>query len=61
MSVQNCPFDKFRATRTEQVCSLNQSLAEGFLEGLELDQQLQARLRPCPDSCCVVFGPAAGP
>lgn len=57
LSVRNCPFDKFRATNTPQVCSLNQALAEGYLEGLELHDQLQARLRPCPDSCCVVFSP----
>jgi len=55
VSVQNCPFDKFRPTNTSQVCSLNQSLSDGYLEGLELDAHLQTELRPCPDSCCVVF------
>lgn len=53
--VRNCPFDKFRATNTEQVCSLNLSLSDGYLEGLGLDRHLQADLRPCPDSCCVAF------
>ena len=55
LTVRNCPFDKFRATNTEQVCSLNLALADGYLEGLDLDTQLTAELRPCPDRCCVVF------
>ena len=59
MSVRNCPFDRFRETNTEQVCSLNLALSEGYLEGLEVDDVVQARLRPCPDSCCVVFEPAS--
>ncbi|MEX2291574.1 MAG: helix-turn-helix domain-containing protein [Mycobacteriales bacterium] len=53
--VRNCPFDTFRATNTEQVCSLNLSLSDGYLEGLGLDRDLQADLRPDPDSCCVAF------
>lgn len=57
LQVRNCPFDRFRATNTAQVCPLNLALSEGYLEGLGLDQQVQARLQPCPDSCCVVFGP----
>lgn len=58
LTVRNCPFDKFRATNTDQVCALNQALAEGYLEGLELHDQVRARLDPCPDTCCVVFEPA---
>lgn len=53
--VRNCPFDKFRAANTEQICPLNLSLADGYLEGLGLDRHLQAGLRPCADSCCVAF------
>jgi predicted ArsR family transcriptional regulator len=59
LAVRNCPFDKFRATNTAQVCSLNKALSDGYLEGLELDRDLQATLQPCPDRCCVVFGVAA--
>lgn len=61
--VRNCPFDKFRATNTPEVCSLNQSLSDGYLEGLELADHLCTQLRPSPDACCVVFTPArrAGP
>lgn len=55
--LRNCPFDAFRATNTPQVCPLNQALSDGYLNGLELDAQLQATLRPSPDACCVVFGP----
>lgn len=60
LTVRNCPFDKFRATNTPQVCSLNQALSEGYLEGLELDDHVQARLDPCPDTCCVVFSASSG-
>jgi predicted ArsR family transcriptional regulator len=55
--VRNCPFDTFRATNTPQLCPLNLALCDGYLHGLELETQLQATLRPSPDSCCVVFGP----
>jgi predicted ArsR family transcriptional regulator len=55
--VRNCPFDTFRATHTDQICPLNLALSEGYLHGLELDGDLQATLRPSPDTCCVAFGP----
>jgi predicted ArsR family transcriptional regulator len=50
----NCPFDRLRETNLELVCSLNQALAEGYLEGLGAGEQLSAKLRPCADHCCVV-------
>jgi predicted ArsR family transcriptional regulator len=50
----NCPFDRLRDTNLELVCSLNQALAEGYLDGLGAQEQLSARLRPCADHCCVV-------
>jgi predicted ArsR family transcriptional regulator len=53
--LRNCPFHAFRATNTPQVCPLNQALSDGYLHGLELDEHLQATLRPSSDSCCVVF------
>ena len=34
---------------------VNQALSDGYLHGLELDEHLQATLRPSSDSCCVVF------
>lgn len=57
--VRNCPFEKFRHTNTPQVCSLNQALSDGYLEGLGLTEQLSAELRPCPDTCCVVYRSAS--
>lgn len=57
LHLANCPFDAFRATNTPQVCPLNQALSDGYLAGLELDEDLQADLRPNPNACCVVFGP----
>jgi predicted ArsR family transcriptional regulator len=55
--IRNCPFDKFRPTNTDEVCPLNQALCDGYLEGLELNDRLRARLQPHSDICCVVFGP----
>jgi predicted ArsR family transcriptional regulator len=58
--LDNCPFDRFRADHTEQVCHVNLALCEGYLAGLGLTAEVQAQLRPCSDTCCVVFeaGPA---
>lgn len=53
----NCPFRRLRVMDTELVCSVNVALADGYLEGLR--SALTARLRPCPDSCCVVLEPSA--
>jgi predicted ArsR family transcriptional regulator len=54
----NCPFDRLRETNLGLVCAINAGLAEGYLEGLGLGDTVTSRLRPCPDSCCVVFSPA---
>jgi predicted ArsR family transcriptional regulator len=56
--VRNCPFDKFRATNTPQICPLNQALSDGYLDGLGLADRLRTRLRPHADTCCVVFSPS---
>lgn len=55
LCVNNCPFDKFRADNTPQVCQLNLALSQGYVDGLDLDGQVSVELRPSPDSCCVVF------
>ena len=55
LTVRNCPFDRFRATNTPQVCALNGALSEGYLAGLGLDGEIASHVRACPDSCCVVF------
>ena len=55
--LRNCPFDKLRDTNRELVCTINQALAEGYLDGLDAADQLTATLRPCPDNCCVVVHP----
>jgi predicted ArsR family transcriptional regulator len=51
----NCPFQRLRELDAELVCSINAALAAGYLEGLGADRYLSARLRPCPDNCCVVL------
>lgn len=55
ITVQNCPFDKFRPQNTPQVCQVNLALGQGYVDGLELSDRVAVELRPCPDSCCVVF------
>jgi predicted ArsR family transcriptional regulator len=59
LMLRNCPFEKFRATNTEQICPLNQALGDGYLEGLGLTEQVRAGLRPHSDMCCVVFSDKA--
>lgn len=53
--VRNCPYDSLRPTATQQVCPVNLALAEGMVDGLGLRDRVTVALRPCPDSCCVVF------
>ena len=53
----NCPFQRLRAADTELVCSINAALGTGYLEGLSMSDEMSARLRPCPDNCCVVLEP----
>ncbi len=53
--VRNCPYDSLRPSGTEQVCPVNLALAEGMVDGLGLSERVTVSLRPCPDSCCVVF------
>lgn len=55
ITVRNCPFDKFRPQNTPQVCQVNRELAQGYVDGLELAERVSVEVRPCPDSCCVVF------
>ena len=55
ITLRNCPFDKFRAQNTPQVCALNVASAQGYLDGLDLSDRLSVELRPSPDSCCVAF------
>ena len=55
LTVRNCPFDKFRSEHTEQVCDVNLALAQGYLEGLEMDDRVSVALQPCPDTCCLLF------
>ncbi len=50
----NCPFQRLTVLDTKLVCSINAALAAGYLEGLGVDRYLSARLRPCPNNCCVV-------
>lgn len=56
--VRNCPYDSLRPSGTDQVCPVNLALAEGMVDGLGLADRVGVSLRPCPDSCCVVFDTA---
>lgn len=55
LTVRNCPFEKLRLLDTQQVCSLNRALSDGYLAGLGLDEHLCTELRSEPDACCVVY------
>ena len=55
--LRNCPFDRLRDTNRELVCGINHALAEGYVDGLDAAEELTAKLRPCPDNCCVVVSP----
>ena len=55
--LRNCPFDGLRDTNRELVCGINHALAEGYVDGLDAEDDLTATLRPCPDNCCVVVSP----
>ncbi|MDP9445186.1 MAG: helix-turn-helix domain-containing protein [Actinomycetota bacterium] len=51
----NCPFQRLRVLDTALVCSINAALAAGYLQGLDVGDELTARLRPDPPNCCVVL------
>jgi predicted ArsR family transcriptional regulator len=53
--LRNCPFDKLRDADRDMVCGINHALAEGYVEGSDAGDALDAALRPCPDNCCVVI------
>ena len=53
--LRNCPFDRLRETDRDLVCGINHALAEGYVEGADASDALDATLRPCPDNCCVVI------
>jgi predicted ArsR family transcriptional regulator len=53
----NCPFHTLARQHTQLVCGMNLSLIDGLLHGLG-HTQLDARLDPAPDRCCVRLRPA---
>ena len=48
----NCPFHALAQSHTDLVCSMNLSLLEGVLGGME-GTDLEARPDPAPGQCCV--------
>jgi len=52
----NCPFHAVAATHRELVCSLNEALVGGLLEGAGATDQV-AELDPCDGCCCVAIRP----
>lgn len=54
--LRNCPFHRLAREHTELVCGMNVAMLAGLTE--VVDDQVQARLEPAPDRCCVAFVPA---
>ncbi len=50
----NCPFHALARDYKDLVCDMNLQLMTGFVDGLE-DHNLQARLEPSPQRCCVLL------
>lgn len=52
----NCPFHRLAQEHTELVCGVNLAMLAGLAEALDAD--VQPRLDPAPNRCCVAFHPA---
>lgn len=55
----NCPFHALAQDHTDLVCEMNLCLLDGLLTGLGTTD-LQAQLKPTPDTCCVRLEPTPG-
>lgn len=51
--LRNCPFDQLAANAPELVCTLNQHMITGLLDGLGAAHRLHAALVPTQHGCCV--------
>lgn len=54
--LRNCPFHRLAREHTELVCGMNLAMLSGVLT--RVDDDVEARLEPAPDRCCVAFVPA---
>ena len=52
LELGNCPFDRLAREHTDLVCCMNLALVEGAIDELGC-HDVQARLDPSPDHCCV--------
>ncbi|HZI96095.1 MAG TPA: helix-turn-helix domain-containing protein [Actinomycetales bacterium] len=52
----NCPFHALSRTHTELVCTMNHALIDALVS--DLGDDLQVRLDPGPNRCCVTLAPA---
>lgn len=53
--LDNCPFHQLARRHTDLVCGINLSFLQGILDAVDDAQGYRARLRPCPETCCVVL------
>jgi predicted ArsR family transcriptional regulator len=58
--LQNCPFHALAARHTALVCGLNHRFVDGLLAGLGVGD-VETRLAPRPDACCVELTTAEPP
>jgi predicted ArsR family transcriptional regulator len=51
--LRNCPFHQLAREHTQLVCGMNLAMLTGLTQALAVD--VQPRLDPAPDRCCVAF------
>lgn len=51
--LRNCPFHQLAREHTELVCAMNLTMLTGLTQALAVD--VQPRLDPAPDRCCVAL------
>lgn len=54
VTLVNCPFHALAQDYTDLVCGMNLEIVGGLIEGLPAED-LEARLEPAPDRCCVTI------
>jgi predicted ArsR family transcriptional regulator len=52
--LRNCPFHMVAREHVDLVCGMNVALMRGLIAALHRDD-VEARLDPAPDRCCVAF------
>jgi predicted ArsR family transcriptional regulator len=57
MILVNCPFHALAVDHTDLVCGMNLEFIKAMTDQLGVDD-VDIRLDPAPDRCCVTLGPS---